>query len=333
MSLSSSVPRDSATPLPGTIQPALTRLAGSITQARVPELDGIRGCAILLVLVWHYIACQLHAVPGTAAAYVERSLSMTWSGVDLFFVLSGFLISGILLDNRPATNYFRVFYARRICRIFPLYFLVLGLFMFFLALGAEHWSKLSWLFHSPLPLWSYATFTQNVLMASRQTMGSGWLEVTWSLAVEEQFYLVIPLLIWLLPRRQLAVVAVLLVFLAPLLRSTWGSWFQGYLLTPWRGDSLLTGTLLAIAVRNQAVLSLLRANIPALYAVFFCLLAGVVVMSIRPGGFGGPGPYGAATQTWLAGRLLIRGPWSPGCCATASSCGLVLPRMESICTT
>jgi peptidoglycan/LPS O-acetylase OafA/YrhL len=162
---------------------------------RVPELDGIRGCAILLVIVWHYIACEIHATPpGIVRSYLVSALSLTVSGVDLFFVLSGFLIAGILLDNRSASNYFRVFYVRRVCRIFPLYFLVLGMFVAFVALGATQSSRLSWIFHDPLPLWSYATFTQNVFMGLRGDFGPFWLGMTWSLAVEEQFYCFIPFL-------------------------------------------------------------------------------------------------------------------------------------------
>ena len=78
--------------------------AGSRSR-RYPELDGLRGIAILLVVAWHY------------------NLGPFLSGVDLFFVLSGFLLGGILLDKKEAPNYFKAFYARRICRIFPYTFL------------------------------------------------------------------------------------------------------------------------------------------------------------------------------------------------------------------
>ena len=96
---------------------------------RISRLDGVRGMAILLVLVWHYFAAQVVAEPKGFLHYCPSALSLTWSGVDLFFVLSGFLISGILLDHRNTSNYFRVFYIRRVYRIFPLYFLLLGLFL------------------------------------------------------------------------------------------------------------------------------------------------------------------------------------------------------------
>src|SRR5580704_17724235 len=103
-------------------------LQSEMKETRLPELDGIRGCAILLVLIWHYVPCEISASEG-AAHVVSRALGLTWSGVDLFFVLSGFLIAGILLDNRNASNYFRVFYIRRVCRTFPLYFLLVGIFV------------------------------------------------------------------------------------------------------------------------------------------------------------------------------------------------------------
>src|SRR5688572_2235793 len=94
-------------------------LSAPVKMKRIQQLDGLRGVAILLVLVWHYLPCQI-ATDSTGFLLVLRRLfSLTWSGVDLFFVLSGFLITGILLDNRGASNLFRAFYFRRVCRIFP----------------------------------------------------------------------------------------------------------------------------------------------------------------------------------------------------------------------
>jgi peptidoglycan/LPS O-acetylase OafA/YrhL len=264
-------------------------------QNRIIELDGIRGIAILLVLIWHYVACQIHAEHSGSVIiyYLGRALSLTKSGVDLFFVLSGFLIAGILLDNRDADNYFRVFYVRRICRIFPLYFLLFGLFLALTNLGLDKLSQFHWLFEKPLPLWSYATFTQNVSIGLRGDFGPHWLGITWSLAVEEQFYCFIPLLVWLLPRRIFVFVALLLVFLAPLLRALWGG-LPAYVWTPWRGDSLLTGALLAVLVRDHRILDILRANISILYATFIGFLGGAAILTLRPDAFG------AAYHTWLA---------------------------------
>src|SRR5438309_218918 len=120
---------------------------------RLTQLDGIRGLAILLILAWHFVAIQIQAEPGTLPWYLRRALGLTWSGVDLFFVLSGFLIAGILLDQRNATNFFKVFYFRRVCRIFPLYFLVLLLFILVIAIVDLPSKEFRWLFGDPMPLW------------------------------------------------------------------------------------------------------------------------------------------------------------------------------------
>lgn len=94
--------------------------------AHIPELDGIRGVAIALVLSFHFFNVSAVVTPGGVAHYVLAPLRLGWTGVDLFFVLSGFLIGGILLDARGSSSYFKTFYVRRFYRIVPLYALVLG---------------------------------------------------------------------------------------------------------------------------------------------------------------------------------------------------------------
>lgn len=244
---------------------------------RVTELDGIRGLAIALVLVWHYVHSQLQEVaPGTPLAFLKQALSFTWSGVDLFFVLSGFLIGGILLDHRESRNYFRVFYIRRVCRIFPLYYAHLALFVILIAFGAGQAPGLHWLFdRAGLPLWSYATFTQNIVMASRVVMGSDWLAVTWSLAIEEQFYLVLPFIIRFAPLRALPWILGGFLLMAPALRAmTPGAW--AVIGTPWRADSLMAGALLACFVRRPGFMEAIIAGRRWLYTVFWILLGGAV---------------------------------------------------------
>src|SRR5882724_11376744 len=92
-------------------------------QDRVPELDGLRGVAILLVLLFHYISLEGPTKTGSWSSFLQRIVIMGWTGVDLFFVLSGFLIGGILIDVRGSPNYFKTFYARRFFRIIPIYYL------------------------------------------------------------------------------------------------------------------------------------------------------------------------------------------------------------------
>ena len=259
------------------------RLAGmstSVATPRLPQLDGIRGIAILLVLIWHYFPCQLKAESGSLVAYLARACWLTWSGVDLFFVLSGFLICGILLDHRHSANLFQVFYVRRACRIFPLYFAVIGIFVLIKATSLYTNDSYGWLFDRHYPLWSYATFTQNFFMAGRGDLGAHWFAVTWSLAVEEQFYLIVPLLVYCLRGRSLVLVFAGLVIAAPILRCM-NPGFQTMVITIYRSDSLLMGALLAVFVRWPPFLNAAKNNRRILLGIFLVLLAGTLVLTSR----------------------------------------------------
>ena len=113
---------------------------------RIIELDGLRGIGILMVVIYHYFVVHL-AGRTSIIEYIASAFFLTWTGVDLFFVLSGFLIGSILMDHKESPNYFRTFYIRRICRIFPLYYtwiLILGgLTLFFPYL--KHQTPLSYI--------------------------------------------------------------------------------------------------------------------------------------------------------------------------------------------
>jgi Acyltransferase family len=101
---------------------------GHDTSPRIPELDGLRGLAILLVMLCHYVGNPDHSPLGFLPHRFFLAFTAGWSGVDLFFVLSGFLIGGILLEARDSPNYFRTFYIRRVFRILPIYYLWTPLF-------------------------------------------------------------------------------------------------------------------------------------------------------------------------------------------------------------
>ena len=180
---------------------------------------------------------------------------LTWSGVDLFFVLSGFLIGGILLDVKESPRYFKTFYVRRAYRILPLYAVLLAIFSLrFLTLKGSA-GPLGNFSYSPIPWVSYVTFTQNIWMGLRGTLGAGAMAATWSLAVEEQFYLTIPLMIRNISRSRLTFVLFSIVIAAPVLRtillvSLEHGNFAGYVFMPCRADALSLGVLCAILVRT-----------------------------------------------------------------------------------
>ena len=219
-------------------------------RGRVPELDGVRGIAILLVLVWHYVPCLQITPPP-----LFQWLFLTWSGVNLFFVLSGFLIGGILLDHRDASNYFGVFYRRRACRILPIYAAWLLLYLIVRNLPLSIGTAREWLFAGGFPFWSYATFTQNFLQEKYAIWGPNWLAITWSLAVEEQFYLLLPLIIRFTPPRRLPYVIAPFIALAPITRALWATdaafdYPAGHALLINHTDALLLGVLCAWLVRQ-----------------------------------------------------------------------------------
>jgi peptidoglycan/LPS O-acetylase OafA/YrhL len=204
----------------------------------LPQLDGLRGLAILGVLVFH-----------------TGRFSLGWTGIVLFFVLSGFLITGILLDGKQRPAYFRNFYARRALRIFPAYYLVLGL---------TWWIKRDFTVSaleaglgSSVPEWTYfLVYAQNYWMAAHWfgTPLSRLLGFSWTLAVEEQFYLVWPLLVYFLGARALLLLCAVLVAAAPLLRM-WILWASDNpMLTlaslPSHLDSLAIGAAICLMWRD-----------------------------------------------------------------------------------
>ena len=130
---------------------------------RIPQLDGVRGVAVLLVVIWHYYYC-VPTPPGVLYEFLKKLTALSWAGVDLFFVLSGFLIGGILIDHKEDGSYFKVFYIRRICRIFPLYFLILAAF------GVYCWILKS-AAGPHFPFLSYALFLQSLYIVRDNTLG------------------------------------------------------------------------------------------------------------------------------------------------------------------
>ncbi len=248
----------------------------SAAGSHIRPLDGIRGLAILLVLADHLFWSNPHPEGGRLLRLVGELHAAGWVGVDLFFVLSGFLITGILYDTLQDPHFFRNFYARRALRIFPLYYGVLGLLLVVVRLTHGSWSPEAY------QLWTY---TENLhLRTTAPFLSTSWININhfWSLAVEEQFYLCWPFLVFLLRTRQKILGAALAgallsLFLRVLLFHTSIVMRNPYVLyswTPARMDGLLGGAALAMLTRTHWRPAVLAAARPVL-VVCVAILAGI----------------------------------------------------------
>ena len=240
----------------------------------VPALDGIRGLAILMVMVYH-----LTILPGVVA--VDRAWASVaafgWAGVDLFFVLSGFLITGILWEAKGGHHYFRNFYARRTLRIFPLYYAVMVLLLVVLP-RLPHPQAARYGAVGDEQVW-YWTYLSNFAIGLRHRWDLGSLDVSWSLAIEEQFYLLWPAVVLLLGRRSLMAFCVAVIGVAVLTRTALtlagAHPITISLLTPCRMDALAVGAFLALAVRGPGGVAALLPRARRAAAVSLLLLAGL----------------------------------------------------------
>jgi peptidoglycan/LPS O-acetylase OafA/YrhL len=295
--------------------------------ARLLQLDGLRGIAISLVVLYHYVT----AAPATrngVVAYLQAAFQMGWSGVDLFFVLSGFLIGGILLDAKASDRYFKTFYLRRIHRIFPIYYLWIGIYFLVVFTALVRWA-------GPLGIvsdrWTiipvYALFVQNSAWSRGDAFRTPWLAALWSLAVEEQFYLVVPWIVRLASKRGLIVSLILGIFGAPVARMlvfkyiapTHGA--APYVLTVCRADALAMGVLLAVGWRDALWRAWIQCHLGKLYVFLGLLSLGILYLMVA-----GKSPYSLAMSVWgysvvdafYAGVLVLalvapKGIWSGIC--------------------
>lgn len=189
-----------------------------VALGRLPAVDGLRGIAALLILFGHWIGLGVPADYATPLYFLKRLLWLNSSGVDLFFVLSGFLIGGILIDHRNSPNLLPVFWLRRAVRILPLFSLFLGAF----ALLA-HFSDPRLLTPNTQPLWAHAAFLCNLFTTFTGQNDASFLASTWSLAIEEQVYLILPLLVLAVPPAWMSRAALGVIATAPIVRAT--AWF------------------------------------------------------------------------------------------------------------
>ena len=240
-----------------------------IGKGYIRELDGLRGIAILLVTMNHFWP------PNGPLGRHAGVAHLGWIGVDLFFVISGFLISGILIDTLDSPNYYRNFYARRSLRIFPLYYLFIT-FLFVVIPLAQRGTYFHTAFirESGSPAWYYL-YLGNIRESVTGLTPAFFLAPLWSLSIEEQFYVLFPLVVARLRIESLGKCMWWLVAIAPLYRLIMmilvpsNSRIQ-YLSTPSRMDELAIGVLIAIIIRRDTRLPT-RRNAAMLFIVLFVL--------------------------------------------------------------
>jgi peptidoglycan/LPS O-acetylase OafA/YrhL len=251
---------------------------------RVPALDGLRGLAVLCVMLFHFGTASGLQADTYATKKLIGFFCNLWSGVDIFFALSGFLITGILLREKKESGYFTRFYMRRSLRIFPLYYA--ALIVIFVLLPALHLPALD----NPgihrvqdAQAWMWA-YSQGVAITYFNhdffDPDPLWVGHFWSLGVEEHFYLVWPLIVYLCTRRGLLLTSALLILAAPVVRFTMMHYGMDpaavYTFTLSRVDQFAIGGLLALFVREREPEQMMRWACWAAAATVLYLLVSVI---------------------------------------------------------
>lgn len=260
-----------------------------ILRPNMPELDFLRGVAVLMVIFLHGFFWTVTNFSNLSyftglQKFLISFTQVGWLGVQLFFILSGFLITGILLDNKNRSNYFSKFYTRRALRILPAYIALLVLLKIF---GVAQWP---FLIISLLFLPNFSAFFGIPMQYGP----------LWSLGVEEQFYLLWPQFVYRLSKKCLTIVALIIVILIPFLRLTSFYLFKGidlYYYTWFVADALALGALLAILLRTK------YANRKNLFLVsFFAIITSLFLLVIGT-------PFGILHRNTPVGAMLQLVPW------------------------
>jgi peptidoglycan/LPS O-acetylase OafA/YrhL len=290
----------------------------------IPVLDGLRGIAILLVLLCH--GALLWGPVGHATSFdhfVLTTLRAGWIGVDLFFVLSGFLITGILLQQKGAPSYFRNFYIRRVLRIFPMYYAFLFVMLILIPSVRPFRSpELIAAQQDQIWLWTYSANLARLFGVHPKIDPFGQF---WSLAVEERFWLIWPCIIWFFSLKRAAVLSGACVLGSFLLRCI--VWFGlrdphvTYDFTLCRLDGLAIGAFIAIVIREPG---------PAAYLIRFTKPIGVlsagclITLFFRYGSWWSDAPiplFGYLLLAFVFGAILVM-------CTTSKS-GWLTSTLES----
>lgn len=238
-------------------------------KGHIPALDGVRGCAIVLVLIFHCLKTSI--LPFSLISGIG------WVGVNLFFVLSGFLITGILIDTKGGKNNIITFYLKRVLRIFPLYYL--ALFIFFIVLlipGIEDIN--SYLDSRYLDdIFYFLTYTQNIRFAFKGWGVTDILNHFWSLAIEEQFYLFWPFVIMIAKNNKIILISIVFVLTSLIIRNIYPENPYSYVFTLARFDALAIGSISAILIRKN--IPLLNKYLLYTFIITLAILTFVILLT------------------------------------------------------
>jgi peptidoglycan/LPS O-acetylase OafA/YrhL len=247
-------------------------LTGGLDRQR--NLDGLRGVAILLTLFLHYV-CRSGIFTYLGPPPVAALLDSAWAGVDIFFVLSGFLIGGIILDEGKAEGFFGLFYLRRMLRILPVAFLTLAFSYIVLPLLNP-----TILWHVQVPPYAYLLFINNFWTALGR-ISYAPLAPMWSLAIEFQFYLLAPALLRSASPALRTTTLVAVILLSPLLRLG-AVWFSAWDFTFYRLDGFATGILLASLLRSAYFRELVKQHRAAVHTIIAASIVTAVLFASYP---------------------------------------------------
>lgn len=284
---------------------------------RLPELDGLRAIAVALVIVGH-AGTKHQASPSTLEGFLIATIGNAALGVQLFFVLSGFLITSLLLREQEISGGFRLgaFYVRRARRILPAFFayiVAIGL------MSSQGWLNidLSHFIAAITQTWNYQLIW---IGEPHSTSGIWYFGHYWSLSLEEQYYLLWPLTLILLPRRFVPFMLLCLALLMPFMRVGWYYAFPEHrgalgMFFHTASDSLMWGSLLAFLMRDPPAWLLLVTG--RLRTRLFVLVAMLVVQPLAAAAWGGAWtlPFGislnALTSTYVLATLRCHSDWRP----------------------
>jgi peptidoglycan/LPS O-acetylase OafA/YrhL len=249
-----------------------------LENSRIKELDGLRGMTILAAVIYHYINNLINANASSFNFILKSLTKYLYTSIDMFFLLSGFLVGGILLKNKNSHAFFKTFYIRRIYRIVPLYFLLLVCVL--LICNLQIGKGTEWWFDAQIPFWTYFTFFQNIVMGLNNTMGNAWLNPTWSLGVEEQFYISIAFLIYFCPRKLLISILIIGIISAPIFRYYAPTVYALSTFTHCRLDSLFGGILIALFYQENTFILFFQKHLSKLIIAIVVLLGISFLFSI-----------------------------------------------------